>query len=92
MKLKVNGKTYEVCEPSRREKMQIATAFSGVFNMRMQYFDSEATAAVNALVEKFVIKDEAHPVYDQAPLRIVEDLREIARLVSEGLTGEEQPD
>jgi hypothetical protein len=92
MKLKVNGKEYTVSEPTRKEKLQIATEHSGIFNLKKGYFDAEATAKVNALIERILIKDENHPVYDQAPAAVVDDLREMARLVSEGLTGEEQPD
>jgi len=91
MKLKVNEKEYEVREPSRAEKRKIATVYGSVFNLRTRNYDHEATERVVGLIETVVIQDESHPVYDQAPLAVVDDLREIARLISEGLTGEELP-
>ena len=92
MKLTVDGVAYEVKEPSRAVKREIALAWSGVFNLRTNYFDAEGTKRLIELVEKHLIGDEEHPVYQLAPRAQVDALREIGRLVAEGLTGEERPD
>lgn len=93
MKMTVNGKTFEVREPIRKEKRALAIAYEGVFDLKRHAFDPEGTAKCIKLVEQFLLEgNEDHAVYDQAPSAQINDLREMARLVSEGLTGEERPD